>query len=116
MKQCSNNLLLPLHIIFNNCIKCGGFPSQWKLSNVTPIYKSGPRSDISNYRPISINNNFAKVFDAILAKILTSHVENYIIHEQHGFTAGKSTETNLFVFADYINRSVESLSIAFTPI
>lgn len=107
LKNCSNNLLAPLHIIFNNCIRCGGFPSWWKLSSVTPIYKSGPRTDISNYRPISINNNFSKVFDAILAKILTAHVENYIIHEQHGFTTGKSTETNLLIFTDYINNSVE---------
>lgn len=108
MKQCSNNLLLPLHIIFNNCIKYGDFPSQWKLSNVTPIFKSGPRTDISNYRPISINNNFTKVFDSILAKILTSHVESYIIHEQHGFVTGKSTETNLFIFTNYISRCIES--------
>ena len=30
------------------------FPSEWKKSNVTPIYKSGNATDCNNYRPISL--------------------------------------------------------------
>lgn len=100
--HCCGNLLKPLHILFNKCITSGTFPSQWKHSNVIPIFKSGLRSDIINYRPISINNNFSKLFDCILAKILTTHVEGFIDSNQHGFTAGRSTETNLFLFTNFI--------------
>lgn len=108
LRGCSNNFLKPLHIIFNNCIKFGKFPHQWKLSNIIPIHKSASKSEVSNYRPISINNNFAKVFDRILAQILTAHVNDFIVEEQHGFIKGRSTETNLFVFASYVNRCIEA--------
>jgi hypothetical protein len=32
------------------------FLARWKLSFVTPIFKNGRRSDVSNYRGIAINN------------------------------------------------------------
>lgn len=79
----------------------------WKFSNVIPIYKSGPRTDISNYRPVCISNNFSKIFDSMLAKIITSHVSKSIIPEQHGFCQGRSTETNLFLFTNFINNCME---------
>lgn len=108
IKNCVANLLQPLHTIFNRCIKSGRFPMQWKHSNVIPIFKSGSRSDISNYRPISINNIFAKVFDSILSKILTAHVKDCIVDSQHGFTQGRSTETNLFLFTNFITENLEN--------
>lgn len=103
LRNCANNLLSPLFIIFNNCFRLGEFPSQWKLSNIIPVHKSASKSDINNYRPVSINNNFAKVFDHILASILTLHVKDVIIQEQHGFISGRSTGTNLFIFTNFVN-------------
>ncbi len=41
-----------LKIIYNNSIIHGIFPDIWKLAKVTPISKSGSKSD--NYRPISV--------------------------------------------------------------
>lgn len=108
MRNCCNNLLKPLHIIFNKCISFGFFPSKWKVSNIIPIHKSGPKSEVGNYRPISINNNFAKVFDHILAQVLKSHIKDHLIDEQHGFMTGRSTESNLFIFANFVNNSVEN--------
>src|SRR3978361_1080501 len=98
----------PLFFIFNKCLTSGTFPDLLKYSNVTPIFKSGPKSDITNYRPVCLNNSFAKVFDIILSACLRSHASNAIIDEQHGFVTGKSTETNLFIFTNYINHSIES--------
>ena len=36
------------------------FPCEWKTAKVTPIYKSGPKSNLDNYRPISIISVIAK--------------------------------------------------------
>ena len=30
------------------------FPSDWKCAKVTPIFKDGDKSDVSNYRSISV--------------------------------------------------------------
>ena len=40
--------------IFSASIRTGIFPNEWKASWVTPIFKSGPKNNPSNYRPISI--------------------------------------------------------------
>ena len=43
----------PLTFIFNGLLRAGYFPSIWKSSFTIPLYKSGNRSNISNYRGIA---------------------------------------------------------------
>ena len=38
-------------IIFTNIVITGIFPDQWKLTNVTPIYKKNDKQLVSNYNP-----------------------------------------------------------------
>ena len=40
--------------IFNKSISSGIFPDDLKTAKVSPIYKAEDRSDVNNYRPISI--------------------------------------------------------------
>ena len=48
--------------IFNKSIVTGIFPDEWKLSKVIPLFKQGNRSNVNNYRPISVIPVVAKVF------------------------------------------------------
>lgn len=41
----------------------GNFADHVKIAEVIPIIKSGDRSDIKNYRPISILPRLSKVFE-----------------------------------------------------
>jgi hypothetical protein len=84
------------------------FPDKWKLVRVTPIFKSGSRSIISNYRPISILNNFAKVFERILCFRLRNHITSFMSDAQHGFLRGRSTVTNLLEFTDRVINVLDS--------
>ena len=54
LKMCDSSIVLPLLIIFNNSLREGLFPSQWKKANITPIHKKSNKNDIKNYRPISV--------------------------------------------------------------
>ena len=44
----------PITYLVNLTISTGLIPSEWKDARVTPIFKSGARSDVNNYRPISV--------------------------------------------------------------
>ena len=51
-------LATPISILFNQSITQGKFPQCFKHAKVIPINKKGPKHEISNYRPISLFNNF----------------------------------------------------------
>ena len=44
-----------LSIIFNKSLISGIFPDDLKSARVAPIFVSGERSDVNNYRPIFMN-------------------------------------------------------------
>lgn len=101
-KNLSSTICLPLSILYNKSIHGGVFPSVWKISNITPTFKSGNKSDVCNYRPISILAAASKVFERIVFNKLYQHVKNYITPVQHGFVSGRSTLTNLLEYATHI--------------
>ena len=46
--------------IFNLSLNAGIFPDRMKVARVTPIFRKGGKSSISNYRPISVLPCFFK--------------------------------------------------------
>ena len=56
LEELKEEIISPLHLIFNKSLNEGEVPSDWKLANVTPIFKGGGKSDPKNHRPISITS------------------------------------------------------------
>lgn len=102
LRDCSPVLALPLSKLFNICISTSKFPTAWKVSKVCPVFKKGDANNIQNYRPITIINNFSKVFEMVLYNYLSFYVKNRITCNQHGFIKGRSTVTNLMCISQYI--------------
>lgn len=100
VKGCIDIFIPKLFFIFNLSLKTSCFPSKWKEAKIVPVFKSGNRCDISNYRPISIINVFAKVYEKLLYKHIWWHVKPLIFHNQHGFVSGKSVLSNLLSFVE----------------
>jgi len=97
LKQFISQLLLPLTEIFKYLRHLGHMPSQWKTASITPVFKNGLSSEVSNYRPISLTSIFCKLFERLMQnKILTylSH-NNLISSHQHGFLTKHSTCSQL---------------------
>ena len=66
LKSLSVLISYVFEIIFNKCIENVICPNLLKCAWVTPIYKSGEKSEVSNYWPISSLLSFNKIFEKII--------------------------------------------------
>ena len=83
IRECADLISPYVSIIFNCCLTIGIFPDDWKLVKVTPIFKQGDRSDMSNYRPISFISATAKVLERIIYNQLSSYLSENTILSQY---------------------------------
>ena len=106
---CDASIILPLNIIFKNILLTSTYPDQWKLANVTPIFKKGDKQ-IKNYRPISRLPICSKIFEKIIFKNLYSYLNtnNLLTTNQSGFRQGDSTTNRLLYFVNEIHQAFEN--------
>ena len=83
--------------IFNQSLVTGIFPSDWKMAKVSPVFKIDSKSDLNNYRPISVIPTVAKIFENIIYNQLYQYLnENGLLNSgQSGFRLLHSTLTAL---------------------
>lgn len=98
----SNNVLksLPASAIevladsFNEIIKTGKIPEEWKITKVIPLNKPGkPTNEAASKRPISIFGKIRRLFESCFLESLEKWAENEKKYSpsQYGFRKGKST-------------------------
>lgn len=102
VKNCIESIVKPLHLLYGKSLDSGKMPDIWKKTFVTPVFKSGNRNDVLNYRPIAIIGIISKVLDSIVANHLSEICLLFIIRNQHGFVKGRSTVTNLVFYNSFI--------------
>lgn len=70
-------------------------PDMFKIANVIPVFKSGDRQDVQNYRAISLLPLLSKVFGKTIHNYLLEHVKTFVYPDQHGSVPHRSTEPDL---------------------
>ncbi|KAK4807856.1 hypothetical protein QYF61_007762 [Mycteria americana] len=102
-------LTKPLSILYQQSWLTGEVPVDWRLANVTPIYKKGQKEDPGNYRPVSLTVVLGKVMEQIILSATTQHIQdNQVMRpSQHGFMKGRSCLTILISFYDKVTRLVD---------
>ena len=108
IKKLSFQLCKPLCHIFNLSLKNGIVPSQMKIAKIVPIFKSGDRTSMDNYRPISLMSCFSKILEKIVCTRLTNFLEsnNIISKSQFGFRAGHSTVHPMVKFMNFVSNAL----------
>ncbi|KAK4808512.1 hypothetical protein QYF61_005829 [Mycteria americana] len=109
LKELAEVLTKPLSIIYQQSWLTGEVPADWRLANVTPIYKKGRKEDPGNYRPVSLTSVPGKLMEQVILSAITRDVDDNqgIKPSQHGFRKGRSCLTNLISFYDKVTRLVD---------
>lgn len=108
ISKLSGELSFPVSIIYQKSLKEGCFPSIWKKALITPIPKGGDKHDVRQYRPISKLCVLGKIFEKIVTNELNLVMSRHISTQQHGFFRGRSVDTNLVIYTDYLLNSLDS--------
>ncbi|KAK4815154.1 hypothetical protein QYF61_017595 [Mycteria americana] len=109
LRELAEVLTKPLSILYQQSWLTGEVPADWRLANVTPIFKKGQKEDPGNYRPVSLTSVLGKVMEQIILSAITRHVwDNQVIRpSHHGFMKGRSLLTNLISFYDKMTHLVD---------
>ena len=93
LKLAPQVLKVPLAFVINTVIHTGEVPKRWKVARVLPLHKKDKKSDVKNYRPVSILPSMSKVLEEVLRRQLSRHLEKRRVlpHSQFGFRKGLST-------------------------
>jgi exonuclease III len=108
IKKCILSICEPLRHIFNLSFTTGIVPKQFKVAKIIPIFKSGDKNSIDNYRPISLLCSFSKILEKLMANRLTEYIvdNNILSNSQFGFRKGHSTEHPMILFLNKIAESI----------
>ena len=68
LKLCASSNIEFFTNFINLYISTCEFPRSLKEATITPIYKSGDKNSLTNYRPISILPIFSKLIEKIVTK------------------------------------------------
>ena len=117
IKLASDIIAVPLSILCNLSFSEGVFPNCLKNAKVIPRFKTGSKSELSNYRPISLLSCLSKVVEKLIYSRLTNYLNknSILYHNQYGFCSGLSTSHALLGVVtttyDNINKMLYTLLI-----
>jgi len=98
LKAATPSIAEPLAHIVNLSLKTGVVPSMCKKARVTPLHKSGDKSDPNNYRPISILPFIGKIIEYFVSVQITDYMEDNHLFTRHQFGFRKNHSTNYLMF------------------
>ena len=101
LKECADELAVPLEMICRLSVRSGVFPSAWKQANVIPVHKKGSKKLPTNYRPVSLLAICSKILEKVVCESLVRSCLPALPSSQHGFVQKRSCLTNLACFTEH---------------
>ena len=93
LKNCAIELCLPAARLFSLCFRQQVQPRLWKVARVVPVHKKKARSDLCNYRPVSLLCILSKTMETIVDRCIMNFFSKHsvISSRQYGFRKGLGT-------------------------
>ncbi len=108
LKSCCQGLYQVLHHIFCISLHTCLIPSEWKLHCIVPIFKSGDKCSVSNYRPISLLSSISKVLEKLVYDKFYNYLCCKISNLQFGFLRNHSSVQQLLCFLHEVTTALDS--------
>ena len=74
LKYCALSLYKSLHFLFMLSLQKHVIPTDWRTHSIVPIFKSGDKSLVNNYRPISLLCDISKAMECLVFNKIISHI------------------------------------------
>ena len=103
VKDAAKFIAYPIISISSSTIMNVVFPGVWKTASVTPIHRSGSKSDLNKYRPISVISVFARMLERLVHDQLSEFLtfNNILTSSQAAFRKLYSAATSLLSSTDH---------------
>lgn len=103
-------MVLPLTLVFTECLSRTCWPSIWKSARIVPVHKRDSKSKPNNYRPISLLPAIAEVFEQLIIQKLCEHrkKKRLLSSCQYGLAKGKSASDLLLLLSHLWSQSQDS--------
>ena len=90
LKLCGTSVINRPPLLFNNCLRDGVFPNDWKRANIIPVHKNGSKQLISNGRLVSLLSICSKMFKKLIFNCIYDFLDQNSLHKanQLGFRPG----------------------------
>ena len=100
----------PLSFLCNRSLTEGVFPSELKLANVLPLFKSGEPMLFNNYRPVSLLSTLSKVFEKIMYSRLLTFLDYHkiLVGNQFGLRRLHSSYVALMMMVDQVTKALDN--------
>ena len=109
INDCANELASPIAHLINVILETSVIPSDFKIGRISAIYKNGEKTQLNNYRPITVLPIISKIMERCVFNQLTDYFErnNLLSHRQFGFRKGRSTELAATFFFDEVHKAMD---------
>ena len=110
LKDSATVIASTVKFLVNLSLRTGNVPDDWKKARVVPLYNSGGRKNMDNYRPISILPVLSKVLEKAVNFQLQQYLKKFGLQSpfQSGFRQYHSTESVVIYFTDEIRRNADA--------
>ena len=90
-------ITISLKLISEASLKLKELPHDWVNANISDVYKKGKKSELCNYRPISLMSILCKIMEQLIRDYVIQHFlyNDVFSKNQFGFLKGRSTMLQL---------------------
>lgn len=109
IKESVNNSSVFISTLINKIVESEVWPEKLKIQVIRPIFKKGVKTDLDNYRPISL----LSVIDKVIEKYFNNKIRNFlekhnvITKKQFGFQKKHSTTDVLKIVNDVVSSALD---------